>query len=205
MEETVNSTSCEKSIHREVPWLVALLKEMKEGLDIVTTEVRALTVKVRAKDFPTAGGVSYLGTKPLLLLNYCPTLVSYLLHKAKALSIEGHPIVHSLVEIRLFPEKIRSIDEKMQYQLEKITRATGNDVIKADANGREAKANPKLDDLLRFRPNLDLLISKSDVAGELSNYFSSHVKNSGSIHYVSLIPFHSFYMKYDRYRVVFTN
>ncbi|GAB4839524.1 hypothetical protein Ancab_029050 [Ancistrocladus abbreviatus] len=169
MEEIVNSANCEESIHREVPQLAALLKEMKDGLDIVTTKVQALTAKVKAKEFPTADGLSYLEAKHLLLLNYCQSLVFYLLHKAKGLSIEGHPVVHSLVEIRLFLEKIRPIDKKMQYQLEKITRATGNDVIKADANGREAEATPKSDDLLKFRPNPDLLISKSDVAGEGSD------------------------------------
>lgn len=31
---------------REVPQLIAVLKEMKEGLDIVTSKIQALTVKV---------------------------------------------------------------------------------------------------------------------------------------------------------------
>lgn len=56
--------------------------------------------------FPTADGMSYLEAKHLLLLNYCQSLIYYLLRKAKGLSIEGHPVVRSLVEIRLFLEKV---------------------------------------------------------------------------------------------------
>lgn len=56
--------------------------------------------------YPTADGFSYLEAKNLLLLNYCQSLVYYLLRKAKGLSIEDHPVVRSVVEIRLFLEKV---------------------------------------------------------------------------------------------------
>ena len=56
----------------------------------------------------TGDGMSYLETKHLLLLSYCQSIVYYLLRKAKGLSIEGHPVVRSLVEIRLFLEKVCS-------------------------------------------------------------------------------------------------
>ena len=61
---------------------------------------------MKADNFPTTDGISYLDAKYLLLLNYCQSLVYYLLRKAKGLSIEGHPVVRSLVEIRLFLEKV---------------------------------------------------------------------------------------------------
>ncbi|KAL6176769.1 hypothetical protein ACLB2K_053402 [Fragaria x ananassa] len=54
----------------EAPQLVAVLKEMKEGLDVVDFKVKALIAK------------------------------------AKGLSISGHPIVQSLVQTRLFLEKV---------------------------------------------------------------------------------------------------
>lgn len=61
---------------------------------------------MKAKQYPTSDGVSYLEAKHLLLINYCQSLVYYLLRKAKGLPIEGHPVVRSLVEIRLFLEKV---------------------------------------------------------------------------------------------------
>lgn len=61
---------------------------------------------MKSNHFPTADGISYLEAKNLLLLNYCQSLVYYLLRKAKGFSIEGHPVVRSLVETRLFLEKV---------------------------------------------------------------------------------------------------
>jgi len=78
---------------------------MKEGLDNVKRKVQTLTAKVKNQD-STADGFSYLEAKNLLLLNYCQSLVYYLLRKAKGYSIEEHPVVRSIVELRLFLEKV---------------------------------------------------------------------------------------------------
>ena len=67
---------------------MSLIHQVKEGL------------------YPTADGFSYLEAKNLLLLNYCQSLVYYLLRKAKGFSIEEHPVVRSIVEIRLYLEKV---------------------------------------------------------------------------------------------------
>lgn len=61
---------------------------------------------MKENNYPSVDGISYLEAKHLLLLNYCQSIVYYLLCKAKGLSIEGHPVVRSLVEIRLFLEKV---------------------------------------------------------------------------------------------------
>lgn len=61
---------------------------------------------MKGNNYPTVDGISYLEAKHLLLLNYCQSIVYYLLRKAKGLSIEEHPVVRSLVEIRLFLEKV---------------------------------------------------------------------------------------------------
>ncbi|GAB2275273.1 hypothetical protein Dimus_010033 [Dionaea muscipula] len=166
MEETTKSSCYEEKIRKESPQLIALLKEMKDGLDLVTTKVQALTAKVKEKQFPTADGISYLEAKHLLLLDYCQSIVYYLLRKAKGFSVEGHPVVHMLIETRLFLEKIRPIDKKLQYQLQKLTRAAESNAVKVNANGSEAKDSQKTEDLLKYRPNPDLLVSKTDMARE---------------------------------------
>ncbi|XP_021743758.1 neuroguidin-like [Chenopodium quinoa] len=147
-------------IRKEVPQLVAVLKEMKEGLEVVTSKVQALTAKVKAKQFPTADGVSYLEAKHLLLVNYCQSLVYYLLRKAKGLSIEGHPVVRSLVEIRLFLEKIRPIDKKCGYRFDRLITSASTDGVKADVTEHVGGSTQKSEDLLKCRPNPDMLVSK---------------------------------------------
>ncbi|CAA0814414.1 Sas10/Utp3/C1D family [Striga hermonthica] len=148
-------------IRRESPQLVALLKEMKGGLDTVRIKIQALTAKVKADNFPTSDGISYLEAKHLLLLNYCQSLVYLLLRKAKGLSIQQHPVVRSLVETRLFLEKIRPIDRKLQYQIQKLTRSTMT-VEKPGSNEKVADETPNAEDTLRLRPNPDLLVSKTN-------------------------------------------
>ncbi|KAM1664879.1 hypothetical protein COP1_044249 [Malus domestica] len=166
MEDASNSNPIsENRVKQEAPQLAALLREMKEGLDTVRAKVQALTAKVKANNYPTADGISYLEAKHLLLLNYCQSLVYYLLRKAKGFSINGHPVVRSLVEIRLFLEKIRPIDKKLQYQVEKLTKVTTSTTEDVGQSGKEPQPNvpQQIDDLLRYRPNPDLLVSKTDV------------------------------------------
>ncbi|ERN14351.1 neuroguidin [Amborella trichopoda] len=147
---------------RDAPQLVALLKEMKEGLDSVRSKVQALAQKVKENQFPTGEGISYLEAKHLLLLSYCQSIVYYLLRKAKGLCIEGHPVVWSLVEIRLFLEKIRPIDKKLHYQIEKLTRSANDASTKLASNGNDNDASVDNKDLLKYRPNPDLLVDKLD-------------------------------------------
>lgn len=164
MEERDNTgTVPHEKIRKEVPQLIAVLKEMKQGLDLVTSKVEALTTKVKAKQYPTSDGVSYLEAKHLLLINYCQSLVYYLLRKAKGLSIEGHPVVRSLVEIRLFLEKIRPIDKKCGYRMERLLSAASTDVVKVELTENVADATQKSEDLLKYRPNPDMLVSKTDM------------------------------------------
>ncbi|KAJ1704145.1 hypothetical protein LUZ63_003924 [Rhynchospora breviuscula] len=156
--------SSETLAGKDAPRLLALLKEMKEGLDVVKSKVEAITVKVKQDKLRTAEGISYLEAKHLLLLSYCQSIVYYLLRKAKGLSIEGHPVVRNLVEIRLFLEKIRPIDKKLDYQIQKLTKAAEGgpapDKImisdKKEQNGSQTEEDP-----LKFRPNPDMLVSKT--------------------------------------------
>nr|CAD1839381.1 unnamed protein product [Ananas comosus var. bracteatus] len=161
-DDTQMLTRCRE----EGPHLLAVLKEMKDGLDVVRRKVEALILKVKQNQLPTENGISYLEAKHFLLLSYCQCAVYYLLRKAKGLSIEGHPVVRSLVEIRLFLEKIRPIDKKLEYQVQKFTRV-------AETTGAEKKMSVDMkkkddsrgeEDPLKYRPNPDMLVSKSTVA-----------------------------------------
>ncbi|CAI9277444.1 unnamed protein product [Lactuca saligna] len=157
MEETKLSCDNDK-IEREAPQLVTVLKDIKGGLDDLRAKVHVLTSKVKSGVYPTADGMSYLEAKHLLLLNYCQSLVYYLLRKAKGLPIQGHPLVHSLLETRLFLEKIRPIDKKLNYQIKKLTNLTnGNPIPMEDVDPNKPVAS---DDSLKLRPNPDMLIDK---------------------------------------------
>ncbi|KAK3231079.1 hypothetical protein Dsin_002960 [Dipteronia sinensis] len=163
MEETTNHSGHDETVTKEATQLAAVLKDMKEGLDAVRSKVQALITKVKENNYPTADGFSYLEAKHLLLLNYCQSIVYYLLRKANGLSIEGHPVVRSLVEVRLFLEKIRPIDKKLQYQIQKLTSASVTERATEELKPKEkkSKVSQETGDLLRYRPNPDMLVSKN--------------------------------------------
>ncbi|XVE60624.1 hypothetical protein DITRI_Ditri05aG0142800 [Diplodiscus trichospermus] len=163
--EEINKAGDNERFKKEANQLAAVLREMKAGLDVVTTKVQALTAKVKTNNLPTADGISYLEAKHLLLVSYCQLLVHYLLRKAKGYSIEGHPVVRSLVEIRLFLEKIRPIDKKLQYQIQKLTKIGGSAPQQVGSND-PSDGSQKIEDPLIYRPNPDMLISKADTMSE---------------------------------------
>ncbi|CAI8588277.1 unnamed protein product [Vicia faba] len=157
MENPENHLNNDDITEKEASQLAALLKEMKEGLDNVNRKIQTLTAKVKAQS-STADGFSYLEAKNLLLLNYCQSLVYYLLRKAKGYSIEEHPVVRSIVEIRLFLEKIRPIDKKQQYQIQKVIKASES--ATSNANENVPAASDKSKDVSKYRPIPCNLISK---------------------------------------------
>ncbi|PKA46715.1 hypothetical protein AXF42_Ash019698 [Apostasia shenzhenica] len=111
--------------------------------------------------------MSYLEAKHLLLLSYCQSIVYYVLRKAKGLPIENHPVVRSLVEIRLFLEKIRPIDKKLEYQVQKLIRAAATSsaaqTMPVDEEKKEEGSRDE-EDPLKYRPNPNMLVSKASQA-----------------------------------------
>jgi len=94
-------------------------------------------------------GVAYLEVKQQLLLNYCLNLTYYLLLKAEGRAVKDHPVIAQLVELRVALEKMRPLDAKLKYHLDRLTK-----VASVDGSSRIH------DDPLSFRPNPDLLVGK---------------------------------------------
>jgi len=101
----------------DAPELMALTKELTSTLSAIEATVEPLVKAAKDGSFATADGISYLDTKYLLMLSYCSSIVFYLLLKAEGRSVKDHPVIERLVEIRLYLEKLRPIDKKLQYQV----------------------------------------------------------------------------------------
>eukprot|EP00850_Spirogloea_muscicola_P004008 SM000017S02748 [mRNA] locus=s17:60963:65774:+ [translate_table: standard] len=147
----------------DAPELVGLLGELRESLDELRTRVQPLLERVRNGEHATAGGLGYLDAKRLLLLAYCQCIVFYLLLKSEGRSVRDHPVISRLVELRLFLEKTRPIDKRLQYQVERLLQAA-----KAEDGHGATRPTPE-DDELQFRAHPDLLVSKIDQAATEEN------------------------------------
>ncbi|KAK3085521.1 hypothetical protein FSP39_004569 [Pinctada imbricata] len=81
------------------------------------------------------------------MLSYLIDLTHLMLHKCHGKSIEGNPSVWRLVELRTVLEKMKPIDQKLKYQIDKV--------IKIANTGSTESSDP-----LRYRANPDNFASK---------------------------------------------
>ncbi|KAM6202552.1 neuroguidin [Rhynchocyon petersi] len=134
-------------LESDLPGAVTLLKNLQEQVMAVTAQVQALTKKVQAGAYPTEKGLSLLEVKDQLLLMYLMDLSHLILDKASGGSLQGHAAVLRLVEIRTVLEKIRPLDQKLKYQIDKL--------VKTAMTGSLSENDP-----LRFKPHPSNMMSK---------------------------------------------
>jgi hypothetical protein len=78
--------------------------------------------RVKSGELPTSKGVSYLEVKNQLLLNYCINLCFYMALKASGRRVKDHPVISQLLRIRILLEKLRPLDQKLRYQIDKLLK-----------------------------------------------------------------------------------
>ncbi|XP_063157645.1 neuroguidin isoform X2 [Candoia aspera] len=113
----------------------------------VTHHIQRLVQTVRAGSYPTEKGLSFLEVKDHLLLLYLQDLSHLMLEKTSGRSVANHPALLRLVETRTVLEKMRPIEQKLKYQVDKL--------VKAAVTGGLAENDP-----LSFKPNPNNLMSK---------------------------------------------
>ncbi|KAG7317683.1 hypothetical protein KOW79_018718 [Hemibagrus wyckioides] len=136
-------------IEEDVPKAVQLLNTLTQQVAFVTSHIRDLIKKVQSKTYPTSKGLSFLDLRYHLLLFYLQDVAHVMSVKADGQSLEDNDAIHRLVTIRTVLEKMRPIDQKLKYQIDKLVRTA--------VTGSLAENDP-----LHFRPNPENLVSKLD-------------------------------------------
>lgn len=122
-----------------------LLNEIAQGARETRKVVQAMTEEI--KNGSKNEGISFLRLKNSLLASYNTNLSFLMLKKCHGKGLEGEPAVERLVKNRTVLEKIRPIDQKLRYQVDKLVSIANSGTI--DQN-----------DPLRFKPNPGGLMSK---------------------------------------------
>lgn len=126
--------------HSDLPQALVLLNEMNISAQHVASLVDNMIQKVRKGELSTDQGLSFLEMKYNMLLSYLINLTYVVLRKCSGEKIEGDPCIDRLVEIRTVLEKIRPIDQKLKYQIDKLVKTA---VTGSNSNDPTTfKANP---------------------------------------------------------------
>ena len=132
-------------IEKHAPELRSFLAEFRGRIAEIRGTLEPVLERMRGS---TDKGLCYLETKHQLLIGYCANLAYYLLLKVQGKGIADHPVIARLVKYRLLIEKIKPMEAKLQYQIDKLLHAAGK--------GADKKADDE-DVALAFRPNLDMV------------------------------------------------
>ncbi|KAJ0181933.1 hypothetical protein K1T71_002655 [Dendrolimus kikuchii] len=153
----------------DLPQAVKLLTEMNTNVQQVSQLVDNMLVRVKSGEMSTDKGLSFLEMKYQMLLSYLINLTYIVLRKCFGEKIESDPSIDRLIEIRTVLEKIRPIDSKLKYQIDKLVKAA---IVGGDS----------ADDPQSYHPNPANLISKIDDSDEDSSVVSDgEVDKKGKI------------------------
>ncbi|XP_018411606.1 PREDICTED: neuroguidin [Nanorana parkeri] len=137
----------EDIVSRDLSTTNTLISTLHQQVTAVTAHVQSLTEKIRNGTYPTEKGLSFLELKDQLLVMYMQDLAYLIMEKTHGRSLNENPAIMRLVEMRTVLEKMRPIDQKLKYQIDKMVRAA--------VTGSLGENDP-----LRFKPNPQNLMSK---------------------------------------------
>lgn len=111
-----------KILEQDVPEVIQQIDEINDGILQVTDVVEKLIQQVKGDKLITDKGLSILDVKNQMMLNYLINLSYIIGQKCNGKSIEDDPAIERLAEIRTVLERIRPIDQKLKYQIEKFVK-----------------------------------------------------------------------------------
>ncbi|KAL6098033.1 ngdn [Pungitius sinensis] len=154
-------------IESDLPAAVQLLRNLTEQVVSVTGHVRELITKVKDGAFKTSQGLSFLDLRYHLLLFYLQDLTHLISIKTEGGKIKDSEALNRLVTIRTVLEKMRPLDHKLKYQIDKLVRTA--------VTGSLAENDP-----LQLRPNPENLISKLSESEESEGEAGDKTENKAA-------------------------
>ncbi|KAJ6647495.1 Neuroguidin-A [Pseudolycoriella hygida] len=109
-------------VPEDIQEALRLLVEMNNNVNQVTNLVEIMIQRVKSGELSTENGISFLTVKYQMLLDYLINLTYVVLRKCSGRTIENDPSIDRLIEIRTILEKIRPIDYKLRYQIDKLVK-----------------------------------------------------------------------------------
>ncbi|TPX71023.1 hydroxyisourate hydrolase [Chytriomyces confervae] len=158
--QPIQNPELARLIQADAPILVKHIYSIVEGMKSAKDKLAELQQRISSNSVPTSKGVSLLEIKLHGLLSYLTNLSFFILLKLHGQSTSDlHPSVERLIEMRVILEKIKPMEVKLKYQIDKVLKAA-NDASNPSAD-KDAQRNVSEFDLqnsgvsdpLQFKPN----------------------------------------------------
>ncbi|KAF4667797.1 hypothetical protein FOL47_003386 [Perkinsus chesapeaki] len=133
--------------------ILAHYKECSQELEARTKPLAECISKL--PELPDKGVVRFIMAKLELLMSYMANLGYYMRLKNRGISIAEHPVVKQLAWQRALMERMRPIEQKLKYQIDRLVKL--------------ASSEGQMDEELQDRPNLASLekgLEEEEVAEE---------------------------------------
>eukprot|EP00796_Vickermania_ingenoplastis_P008350 gene8350-5849_t len=122
-------------LKKESPELLQMLEDLKKYLGEVKQLAKPLHELLHERKLSSDTDknlVSFLETKVQLMLSYCMHVTYYLLLKSEGKKVADHPVIDTLVEIRVYLEKMWPLEEKLQYSLNRLLSGKSVAAVEVD-------------------------------------------------------------------------
>jgi U3 small nucleolar ribonucleoprotein protein LCP5 len=149
-QQSSSSALSEGFVPEDKAKLVALISSLSEKFEDLNEKVAPL-LEYFDKSMKYVKGdevLDYLKVKKQILLSYVTNLVFYVQLKLEGKSCADHPVMAALLELRYAMEKMRAMDGKLKYQVDRLLKA-----VETGAAGDKSGG---------MRPNPMALLAKDD-------------------------------------------
>ncbi|KAJ2554926.1 hypothetical protein EV175_002425 [Coemansia sp. RSA 1933] len=116
------------------------LKTISTQANQIRDIVEKLRERVEDGELATGSGISFLEVKHHTMLSYITHLAYLTLLKLHGKQIEDHPVVMNLIEDRTVLERMRPLEQRLKYQIDKMLR---NTIISADGGAQQKQRRPE--------------------------------------------------------------
>ncbi|KAK4293875.1 hypothetical protein Pmani_033460 [Petrolisthes manimaculis] len=168
MAENSTQSKVDGCVASDLPKGVALLADLTTNLNTVRATFEALMGKIKDENMKTGQGISLLELKNQSFLAYMANLACITLRKLKGLKLENDPSIERLVELRVVLERIRPLEDKLKYQIDKYVKVATEGVVNAE-------------EPLQLKGNLDNIGSSSEEEDDTEQDQTTKKKKSGDV------------------------
>ena len=172
-------------IRLEAPEMLGLVDELNERVFELKNRILPVAecIKKASKLKPVDDDLAkYMEVKQQLLLSYCINTVFYLILKSEGKSVKSHPVMKQLLTLRYAMEKMRPLDGRLKYQIDRLLSVQ----IESDPT-EEATSNGKTQNMAshtnsKSRPNASAMLegdSDDDSDGSSDNDNDADMERGG--------------------------